>query len=227
MNQISAIAAPSALLRRDLLLAWRRRSEMFNPLLFAVMVTALFPLALGPEANQLARIAGGVAWVTVLLASLLSLDGLFRGDLEDGSLDQWLASGQSLPLLAATRLLSHWLTTGLPLTLAAPLLAAMLGLPGDAWSTLLLALALGTPIVAMVGGTCAALTAAMPRAGILLALMVLPLMVPVLVFGAGAVDASLTGVSPLPALLWLGAGLALCLPLGPLACAAAIRISAQ
>jgi heme exporter protein B len=223
----SALAAPAALLRRDLLVAWRRRAEALNPLLFAVMVTALFPLALGPEANQLARIAGGVAWVTVLLASLLSLDALFRSDLEDGSLDQWLASGQSLPLLAAARLLAHWLTTGLPLTLAAPLLASMLGLPGEATWTLLAALALGTPVVSMIGGTCAALTAAMPRAGILLAVMVLPLMVPVLVFGAGAVEAGLTSVSPLPALLWLGAGLALCLPLAPIACAAAIRISAQ
>lgn len=227
MSGASALAAPAALLRRDLLVAWRRRAEALNPLLFAVMVTALFPLALGPEANQLARIAGGVAWVTVLLASLLSLDALFRSDLEDGSLDQWLASGQSLPLLAAARLLAHWLTTGLPLTLAAPLLASMLGLPGEATWTLLAALALGTPVVSMIGGTCAALTAAMPRAGILLAVMVLPLMVPVLVFGAGAVEAGLTSVSPLPALLWLGAGLALCLPLAPIACAAAIRISAQ
>lgn len=227
MSGASAVAAPAALLRRDLLVAWRRRAEALNPLLFAVMVTALFPLALGPEANQLARIAGGVAWVTVLLASLLSLDALFRSDLEDGSLDQWLASGQSLPLLAAARLLAHWLTTGLPLTLAAPLLASMLGLPGEATWTLLAALALGTPVVSMIGGTCAALTAAMPRAGILLAVMVLPLMVPVLVFGAGAVEAGLTSVSPLPALLWLGAGLALCLPLAPIACAAAIRISAQ
>lgn len=224
---MTLLAAPVALLRRDLLLAWRRRAEALNPLLFAVMVTALFPLALGPEAKQLARIAGGVAWVTVLLASLLSLDALFRSDLEDGSLDQWIASGQSLPLLAAARLLAHWLTTGLPLTLVAPLLASMLGLPGEAAWTLLAALGLGTPVVSMIGGTCAALTAAMPRAGILLAVMVLPLMVPVLVFGAGAVEAGLTSVSPLPALLWLGAGLALCLPLAPIACAAAIRISAQ
>jgi heme exporter protein B len=224
---MSLLAAPGALLRRDLLIAWRRRAEVLNPLLFALMVTALFPLALGPEAGQLARIAGGVAWVTVLLASLLSLDALFRSDLEDGGLDQWLVSGRSLPLLAGARLLGHWLTTGLPLTVAAPVLASMLGLPGDAALTLLAALALGTPVVSMVGGTCAALTAAMPRAGILLALMVLPLMVPVLVFGAGAVDAALTGVSPLAALLWLAAGLALALPLAPLACAAAIRISAQ
>lgn len=224
---MSLLVAPTALLQHDLTLAWRRRAEAVNPLLFALMVTALFPLALGPEANQLARIAGGVAWVTVLLANLLSLDVLFRGDLEDGSLDQWLVSGQSLPLLAGARLLAHWLATGLPLTLAAPLLASMLGLPEDAALTLLAALALGTPVVSMVGGTCAALTAAMPRAGILLALMVLPLMVPVLVFGAGAVEATLTGLSPLPALLWLASGLALALPLTPLACAAAIRISAQ
>lgn len=224
---MSILSAPSALLRRDLVVAWRRRADLVNPLSFALMVTALFPLALGPEANQLARIAGGVAWVTVLLASLLTLDALFRADLEDGSLDQWAVSGQPLALLAAARLLGHWLTTGLPLTLAAPLLAAMLGLPQAASLTLLASLALGTPLVSLVGGTCAALTAAMPRAGILLALLVLPLMVPVLVFGAGAVDAALTGGSPSPALLWIGAGLALALPLAPIACAAAIRISAQ
>jgi heme exporter protein B len=218
------LAAALALLRRDLVLLWRQRSDALNPLLFALMVATLFPLALGPEAQMLARVAGGVVWVTVVLASLLSLDALFRGDVEDGSLDQLVASGQPLALLAASKILAHWLGTGLPLALAAPLLAYMLGLDRAALPTLAAALALGTPLLSMIGACCAALTVAMRRSGILLALMMLPLTIPVLIFGAGAVEAAATGGNPGAALLFLAAGLALALPLAPLGCAAAIRI---
>jgi len=217
-------AAALALLRRDLLLLWRLRADAVNPLLFALMVATLFPLALGPEAQMLARVAGGIIWVSVVLASLLSLDALFRGDAEDGSLDQLAVSGQPLALLAAARILAHWLGTGLPLTLVAPLLAYMLGLPREAVPALVGALALGTPLLSLVGACCAALTVAMRRSGILLALLVLPLTVPVLIFGAGAVDAAATGGDPSAALLFLAAGLAVALPLAPLGCAAAIRI---
>jgi len=217
-------AAALALLRRDLLLLWRLRADAVNPLLFALMVATLFPLALGPEAQMLARVAGGIIWVSVVLASLLSLDALFRGDAEDGSLDQLAVSGQPLALLAAARILAHWLGTGLPLTLVAPLLAYMLGLPREAVPALVGALALGTPLLSLVGACCAALTVAMRRSGILLALLVLPLTVPVLIFGAGAVEAAATGGDPSAALLFLAAGLALALPLAPLGCAAAIRI---
>ncbi|MFN7553100.1 MAG: heme exporter protein CcmB [Pseudomonadota bacterium] len=217
-------AAALALLRRDLLLLWRLRADAVNPLLFALMVATLFPLALGPEAQMLARVAGGIVWVSVVLASLLSLDALFRGDAEDGSLDQLAVSGQPLALLAAARILAHWLGTGLPLTLVAPLLAYMLGLPREAVPALVGALALGTPLLSLVGACCAALTVAMRRSGILLALLVLPLTVPVLIFGAGAVDAAATGGDPSAALLFLAAGLAVALPLAPLGCAAAIRI---
>lgn len=217
-------AAALALLRRDLLLLWRQRADALNPLLFALMVATLFPLALGPEAQMLSRVAGGIVWVTVVLASLLSLDALFRGDAEDGSLDQLAVSGQPLALLAGARILAHWLGTGLPLTLVAPLLAYMLGLERAALPSLVAALALGTPLLSLVGACCAALTVAMRRSGILLSLLVLPLTVPVLIFGAGAVEAAATGGDPSAALLFLAAGLALALPLAPLGCAAAIRI---
>jgi heme exporter protein B len=224
MTPGTPLAAATALLRRDLVLLWRQRSDALNPLLFAVMVATLFPLALGPEAQMLARVAGGIVWVTVVLASLLSLDTLFRGDLEDGSLDQLITSGQPLGLLAGARMLAHWIGTGLPLIVVAPLLAYMLGLDRAALPTLVAALALGTPLLSLVGACCAALTVAMRRSGILLSLLVLPLTVPVLIFGAGAVEAAATGGDPGAALLFLAAGLALALPLAPLGCAAAIRI---
>lgn len=220
-------AAFAATLRRDLLLLWRRRADALNPLLFALIVATLFPLALGPEARMLARIAGGVVWVTVMLASLLTLDALFRGDAEDGSLDQAIASGQPLAVVAGAKMLVHWLGTGLPLTIAAPVLALMLGLDATHVPVLLASLALGTPLMSMLGACCAALTVGMRRSGILLALLVLPLSVPVLIFGAGAVDATLAGVSAAAPLLLLGAGLALAVPLAPLACAAALRVGSS
>ncbi len=220
----SARAAFTATLRRDLLLLWRRRADAFNPLIFALIVATLFPLALGPEARMLARIAGGMVWVTVMLASLLTLDALFRVDADDGSLDQAIASGQPLAVVAGAKMLVHWLGTGLPLTLAAPVLALMLGLDLAHVPVLLSSLALGTPLLSMLGACCAALTVGMRRSGILLALLVLPLSIPVLIFGAGAVDAALAGVAPSAPLLFLGAGLALAAPLAPLACAAALRV---
>lgn len=219
-------AAFFAVLKRDLLVFWRHRADALNPLLFALMVVTLFPLALGPEADRLARIAGGVTWVTVVLASLLSLDALFRSDVEDGSLDLVIASGHPLALLTAARLLAHWLGTGLPLTLVSPLFAMLLGLPTAALPTLVAALALGTPLLSLIGGSCAALTAGMRRSGLLLSLLVLPLTVPVLIFGAGAVDAASTGASVQVPLLLLAAGLTLALPLAPLAAAAGIRLNA-
>ena len=225
MTPGSAPSAFLALLRRDLLLFWRRRSDAFNPLLFALMVATLFPLALGPESAKLARVAGGAVWVTVVLASLLSLDALFRPDAEDGTLEQLVAGRQPLAALAAAKILAHWLATGLPLALIAPLLAALLGLPREALPVLAQALALGTPLLSMVGACCAALTVGMRRSGILLALLVLPLTVPVLIFGAGAVEAALIGAATAPPLLFLAAGLALALPLAPLLCASALRLN--
>lgn len=227
MSAGSPSSAFFALLRRDLLVLWRRRADTLNPVLFALMVAMLFPLALGPESERLARIAGGAAWVTVLLASLLSLDLLFRPDAEDGTLEQLITSRQPLALLAAAKILAHWLGTGLPLLLTGPFVALLLGMDREVVPVLAAALALGTPLMSAIGASCAALTVGMRRSGILLALLVLPLVVPVLIFGAGAVEAALTGGSARPALLFLGAGLTLALPLAPLVCAAALRLNAS
>jgi heme exporter protein B len=227
MRPGTARAALVACLKRDLLLLWRQRSDTLNPLLFALMVATLFPFAVGPEFKTLARIAGGVVWVTVLLASLLTLETLFRTDVEDGSIDQLLSSGQPLTVATGSKILVHWLGTGLPLVLLAPLLALMLGLPGDSVPTLIAALALGTPLLSMIGACCAALTVGMRRSGILLALLVLPLTVPVLIFGAGAIDAAGAGLPATVPLLLLGAGLAISGPLAPLVCATALRIGSQ
>lgn len=225
MNAASASTACLALLRRDLLLAWRRRGDVALPLLYAVIVSALFPFAIGPEAALLSRIAAGVVLVTVLLAMLISLDALFRGDLEDGSLEFLLLSPQPLALLAATKILAHWLTTALPLIVLSPLLAGMLGLPRGAYGALLLALALSTPLISLFGAVLTSLTVTTRRSGMLLALMLLPLMVPVVIFAAGAVAAAAQGLPWTAPLALMGAMLALAVVLAPLACSAALRIA--
>lgn len=219
------MTAARALLARDLRLAWRRRGDALQPALFAVLVVALFALALGNAPTLLARIAGGVLWVAVLLSGMLSLDALFRGDAEDGSLEQWLLAPVPLAWLVLMRTLGHWLVSSFPLVLAAPLLAAMLGLPRPLWPTLLATLLLGTPLLSLLGAVVAALTVGMRRAGVLPALLALPLTVPVLVFGAGALAQAAQGQDPSGALLMLAAGLALALVLAPVAAAAALRIT--
>ncbi|GMV28597.1 MAG: hypothetical protein AMXMBFR59_07220 [Rhodanobacteraceae bacterium] len=218
-------SACRALFVRDFSLVWRRRGDALNPVLFAVMVVALFPFALGPEPTVLARIAAGTLLVALLLAGLLSLDALFRSDLEDGSLEQLVLSPHPLPLLLACKIAVHWLTTALPLVLVAPLLGELLFLPRPVLPVLMVALALSTPLLSLIGAVCVALTVGMRRSGMLLALLVLPLYVPVLIFAAGACNAAEQGFPVLAPLLWLGAGLALALVLAPLACAAALRIS--
>jgi heme exporter protein B len=219
------LAAARALVVRDLTLLWRRRGDALQPALFALLVVVLFALALGAEPAALARAAPAVVWLAVLLAGLLALDTLFRGDAEDGSLDQWLLAPVPLAWLVFVRTAMHWATTALPLLLATPLLAEMMRLPARELPVLMLSLALGTPVLSLLGAVVAALTVGMRRAGILVALLALPLYVPVLVFGAGSVAAAAQGLDPTGALLLLGAGLALALPLAPLAAAAAIRIS--
>ncbi len=225
MKSGTTIAACTSLLRRDLTLTWRRRGDALNPILFALIVVALFPLALGPEPENLRRIAAGVVFVALLLSGLLALDTLFRGDYEDGSLEQLVLTPHPLALLLACKIAVHWLTTALPLLIVAPLLAEMLNLPHAVFPVLLAALALATPLLSLIGGVCVALTVGMRRSGMLLALLVLPLYVPVLIFGAGACNAAQAGFPFLAPLLWLGAGLALALVLAPLACAAALKIS--
>jgi heme exporter protein B len=210
---------------RDLRLVWRRRGDAAQPLLFALMVVALFPLALGADPAQLGRIAPGVLWVAVLLAGLLTLDSLYRSDVEDGSLEQMLLAPVPLAWLLAVRVAVHWATTALPLVLATPLLAQLLYLPGELLPVLMVSLALGTPLLSLLGAVVAALTVGIRRSGMLLALLALPLFLPVLVFGAGSVMAAAQGLPWSGALLLLGAGLALALVLAPLAAAAAIRIA--
>lgn len=217
--------AARALVVRDLRLLWRRRGDALQPALFAVLIVVLFALALGNERATLAAVAPGVLWVAVLLSGLLSLDSLFRGDADDGSLEQWMLAPVPLAWLVLVRTLTHWATTAFPLLLATPLLAELMGLPRPLLPVLLASLALGTPLLSLVGAVVAALTVGMRRAGVLLALLALPLYVPVLVFGAGSVAAATQGFDAGSGLLLLGAGLALGLVLAPVAAAAAIRIA--
>ncbi|GAB3383562.1 heme exporter protein CcmB [Lysobacter fragariae] len=219
------IASARALMLRDLRLLWRRRGDALQPALFALLVVTLFALALGGEREALARSAGAVLWLAVLLAGLLALDTLFRGDAEDGSLEQWMLAPVPLAWLVAVRTFMHWATTALPLLIATPLLGELLHLPRAHLPVLMASLALGTPLLSLLGAVVAALTVGMRRSGILVALLALPLYVPVLVFGAGSVAAAAQGLDVTGAMLMLGAGLALALVLAPLAAAAAIRIA--
>jgi len=211
------------ILRRDLLLAARGHTELALPLLFYVLVVTLVPLAVSPDAATLANLAPGIIWVGALLATLLSLDRLFRSDFDDGTLDLLLLSPAPLPLLVTAKVLAHWLATGLPLLLVSPLLALFMSLPDRALGTLAATLALGTPVLSLIGGVGVALTVSVRRGGALLALLVLPLYVPVLIFGANAVAAAADGLPVTGQLYMLGAFLALSLSLAPLAAAAALR----
>jgi heme exporter protein B len=218
-------AAFAALCARDLRLLWRRRGDAAQPVLFALLVIMLFPLALGARPELLRQIAPGITWVAVLLAGMLALDTLFRSDLEDGSLEQFLLAPQPLWLLVLAKVLVHWLTTTLPVLLAVPLLAQLLYLPGELLPVLLGSLLLGSPLLSLLGAVVVALTVGMRRSGMLLTLLALPLYVPVLIFGAGSVAAAATGLPYVGAWLMLGAGLALASVLAPLAAATALRIA--
>jgi heme exporter protein B len=212
--------------RREARLLCRRPAELANPLVFFAIVIALFPLAVGPEPELLRALSPGLLWVAALLSVLLSLDGLFRGDFEDGSLEQWLLSPQPLALLVLVKVLTHWAFSGLALVLLAPLLALMLGLPGSSVPVLLASLLLGTPVLSLLGALGAALTVGLKRGGLLLALLVLPLYIPVLILGSGALQASLQGLPTGGFLLWLGSLAVLSITLTPFAIAAGLRISA-
>ena len=225
MNAAPLSRACAAVLKRDLTLAWRRRGDIAMPVLYALIVTTLFPFALGPESALLQRIAGGAVLVTVLLSMLLALDAMFRSDIEDGSLEQLVLAPQPLALMLGMKILAHWLTTALPLIIVAPMLAGMLQLPSAVMPILLLALLLATPMLSLLGAVLVALTAGTRRSGMLLALMLLPLCVPVVIFAAGAVSAAQQGLPWIAPISWLGAALALTLVLAPLACAAALRIA--
>lgn len=213
------------LLAREARLLCRRPAELANPLVFFAIVIALFPLAVGPESQQLRNLAPGLLWVAALLAVLLSLDGLFRSDYEDGSLEQWVVSPHPLALLVLAKVLAHWLFTGLALVLLAPLLGLMLGLPLGSLPTLLLSLLLGTPVLSLLGAVGAALTVGLKRGGLLLALLILPLYIPVLILGTGTMQAALQGLPTAGHLLWLASLTALAVTLSPFAIAAGLTIS--
>ncbi len=213
------------LVRRDLLLASRHRSELANPLLFFVLVVSLFPLGVSPDSTFLNTLAPGVIWVAALLATLLALDNLFRSDFDDGSLEQLLVSPHPTTVLVLAKVLAHWLLTGLPLLVVAPVLGLLLSMPAAALGTLMATLALGTPTLSLVGAIGVALTVGLRRGGALLSLLVLPLYIPVLIFGANAVDAAAAGLPATGQLYVLGALLALAAALAPRAAAAALRIS--
>ena len=213
----------AALLRRDLALALRQATDNGVAVGFFVLTVILFPLGVGPEPGVLARIAPGILWVTALLASMLSLERLFVADYEDGSLDLMALAPLPLPLLVLAKCLAHWLLTGLPMVVLAPLLGLLLNLEPEGYGVLMLAMALGTPTLALVGTIGAALTLGARRGGVLLSLLVLPLYIPVLIFGVAAVDAAIYGVGARPHLLLLGGALLAALALGPVASAAALR----
>jgi heme exporter protein B len=216
------------LLRRDLLLAYRKRSHMVNSVMFFLIVTALFPIAISSDKATLTKIAPGVIWVAALLAAMLSLENMFRSDYEDGSLEQFILSPRSLPLLVLGKVFAHWLQTGLPLVMLSPLVGLQYQLSGDTILIMLLALSIGTPVLSLLGAIGAALTLGLRGGGMLLSLLLLPLYVPVLIFGAGAINASAASMgSSQPFLLLIAAFLILALAFTPLAIAAALRISTE
>ena len=221
------MSAFAAIVARDVRLAFRRGGEAILTVMFFLIAVALFPLGVGPEPAVLARIAPGVLWVAALLAATLSLDRLFRADHEDGSLDLLALAPLPLELVVLAKAFAHWLTTGLPLTVATPVLALLLQLDVTSWPVLIAAMALGTPTLSLVGAIGASLTLGARRGGVLASLIVLPLFVPVLIFGTSAIDATLAGVETGPPLLILGAFLLAALPLAPLATAAALRLALE
>ena len=216
-----------ALFLRDLILALRRRSDTVAALVFFIIVVSLFPLGVGPDPGLLRSMAPGVVWVAALLASMLSLGRLFADDFQDGTLEQLLLAAPPLPLLVAAKVAAHWLCSGLLLALLSPLLALQFDLSPSAAGVLLLSLLLGTPLLSLIGAIGAALTVGVRGAGVLLSLLVLPLYVPVLIFGAGAVDAHNAGLGVTAHFSLLGAMLVLAAFLAPLAAAVALRISLE
>jgi len=225
MSKQSAGTAFSALLRRDFLLAYRRRAELLQPLVFLLVVTTLFPLGVGPSPQLLANIAPGVIWIAALLATVLSLDSLFRSDFEDGTLEQMMLSGQSISLIALSRIVAHWLVAGLPIVLLSPLLALWMNLPAEGMSILIESLVIGTPVLSLIGAIGGALTVSLKRGGQLLSLLVFPLYVPLLILATSAVSSAVAGLPYNGQLGLMVAGLIAALTLAPFATAAALKLS--
>lgn len=213
------------LVMRELRLALRQGTDVAMVISFFVITVTLFPLGVGPETNVLARIAAGVVWVTALLAVMLSLERMFQADYEDGSVDLLLLTPAPLSLLVLAKVTAHWLLTGFPLIVTAPVLAALMNMPSEGYLVLIATMVLATPTLSLIGAVGAALTLGARRGGVLISLLVLPLYIPVLIFAVAAVDASITDLSVRPHMLILGAMLAAALPLASWAAAAALRHS--
>ena len=214
-----------ATLRRDLLIAYKRKNDLFNPFMFFVLVATLFPIGISPEPEALGEISAGVLWMSGLLASLLAMDNLFRADFEDGSLELLMLSPHPLYFLVLAKNIAHWLVSGLPIVLVSPLIAYMLNFPEGAHSTLVLTLLLGTPVLSLLGSIGVALTVGLGSRGLILAVITLPMSVPVLIAGTLTVSQTLEGASLSGYLAIMGAMLVAALTLAPLASAAALRIS--
>ncbi len=224
-HSISTLSAMNALIRRDILIALRERSDLLQPVLFFIIVVSLFPLSVTPDRTLLVQAGPGIIWVAALLATLLALDGIFRPDHEDGTLEQLVLSPHPLSLLVLAKTAAHWMVTGLPLIIVAPLLGLLMQLPSDAIVVMCLALLLGTPALSLIGAVGVGLTVGVRKSGVLLSLVILPLYVPVLIFGSGAVQALMVSIDPLPHLLLLASFSLFSLAVCPLASAAALRIS--
>jgi heme exporter protein B len=214
-------------LSRDLRLAVRHLDQVLQPLVFFIVVATLFPLAISPALAELRKIAPGVVWVAAMLSSLIALESLFRADVEDGTMEQWVLSGQPLSVLLLGKVVAHWLLSALPLVLISPFVGTALGMPMSVWPVLMGSLALGTGALSVLGAIGAALTVGVRRGSALVALLVLPLQMPVLIFGARAVDLAMRGEPVAAPLNLLAALLLLFISLGPLAIAAAMRISVE
>lgn len=221
------LSALACVIRRDLLLALRRRSDVLSSLFFFIIVASLFPLGVGPEPALLRTMAPGILWVAALLASMLALGRLFALDYADGTLEQMLLSSEPLELIVIGKVTAHWLVSGLPLVLLAPLLAIQFDLPAGASQVLCISLLIGTPVLSLIGAVGAALTLGVRGGGVLVALLVLPLYIPVLIFGAGAVGAEVSGLGASAHLLLLGGVLAGAVALTPWATAASLRIALE
>jgi heme exporter protein B len=225
MKTSSLLNAFGAVIKRDLLLAYRFRAELINPLAFFVMVITLFPLALGAEIALLKRIAPAIIWVAALLASLMSIENLFRADYDDGSLELMVMTPHPLSILVMAKVMGHWLTSSVPLLFIAPLMGMMLHMDADIIGVLMLTLLLGTPVLSLIGGIAVALTLGLRKGGALLAILVLPLYVPILIFASSAIDAAMTGFPVSGHLSMMCAILFLALTLTPLPTAAALKMS--
>ena len=215
------------LVQRDLLMAWRRSSDIFSVVMFFVLAVVLFPLGVGPELDTLRKIAPGIIWVAALLAAMLSLDQLFQSDADDGSLDLLLLAPIPLETIVIAKCCAHWMVTGLPLILVAPILGILLNLPLSGFAVMMVTLIISTPTISLLGSVGAALTIGARRGGVLVALLILPLLTPILIMSANAVDLALVGLNYTPLIALLGALFLICLVICPFVAAAALRLAAE